>query len=214
MGTYCTWRRRVVFRWMATCTTAVLCLTACNRNSDVTTSYTKAINAYYQDHPSCLWSEPVRFPAPPDSTEALAQDSALAGESLLQREMPSPALRVATAPEEPAFDLSAAGRSAWVTDAKDPGYGNLCYGNRKVLAIDSATPTTPTVGATTAVVYRYTVTGVPEWAKSEAVEAAFHGMQADLTGRQVGRATLEYTPHGWVVKDAPWAHIDDSDIYR
>ena len=112
------------------------------------------------------------------------------------------------------YDLSQKGHGEWVADAKQPGYGNLCYGHRKVVAIDSSAPTTSSEGATTTVVYRYAVKDVPEWAKAAEMQTAFPGLRADLSGHEVGRASLKDTKTGWEVAGAPWAHIQDSDIYR
>jgi hypothetical protein len=209
-------RKRAVRRWMAVPAAIVLLTTGCNHTQDTAANYTRAIDKYYNDHSSCLFEQPVRFPAQADSADAkeTARYDALVDQSLLTRSTGEKKVMVIASKPVNNYDLSAKGRSEWISDAKQPGYGNLCYGHRKVLAIDSSGPTTSSEGATTTVVYRYTVEDVPGWAKTPEVQSAFPALGADLSGKQVGRVTLTDTKKGWEVTGAPWAHIEDSNIYR
>ena len=195
---------------------AALSLLGCNRMADSDANYLKALNKYYSSHPSCLWRDPVTFPFQQDAvnTRSAAAFDALVQQSLLTRATAEENATNGVRKQVNTYDLSSKGRSEWVADSKDPGTGNFCYGHRVATAIQSFTPTTSSAGATTTVVYRYTITDVPEWAKAAEVQAGFPSLQADLTGRQVGRATLTDTRKGWEISSAPWAHIDDSDIYR
>lgn len=216
METERTWRSRVISRWMVVSSTAILCLSACNRIDSTSASYQNAIDTYYSSHASCLWTEPVRFPVQVDSSDPreLARYNALAEQNLLTRTGTPTALRVAETAATSGFDLAQKGRMEWVADPRLTGFGNLCYGHREAVSIDSATPETANGASTRTVIYRYRIADVPDWAKSPGIQASFPGMGADLSGRQVGRATLTETSTGWVVSDAPWAHIEDSNIYR
>ena len=228
-------RCRVTSRWTVAVVAVLsgLGLTSsigCNKMQDTSSNFVKAINHYYADHPSCLWQESVQFPVDgdPGDPRETARLNALVTQSLLTRSTvpPPPVVKPVakgastasiTAPSIPGtlrYDLSSTGRSNWVADGSQPGFGNLCYGHRKAASIDSYTPTTSTDGATTTVVYRYTVKDVPDWAKTAEVQTQFRSLQTDLSGRPVGRATLTNTKDGWKVTAAPWAHIQDSDIYR
>lgn len=206
-------RSRAVSLLIAACTVFTF---GCNRMADSDSNYLKAINKYYTDHPSCLFREPVKFPIQQETSSAreIAGYDALVDQNLLTRAPGQNTVMTVASKPANTYDLSAKGRSEWVADSSQPGYGNLCYGHRKAVAIQSSTPTSSSAGATTTVVYRYTMTGVPEWAKTQGVLTVFHDLQADLSGHQVGRASLQDTQKGWQVTSAPWAHIDDSDIYR
>lgn len=209
-------RRRDVRRWIAVPAVCVLLTSGCNHMQDTDSNYSRAIDKYYGDHPSCLFQEPVKFPAQEDTDDPrqTKRFEALVDQNLLTRSTADRRVMVAATKPVNSYDLSSTGHTDWVADAKQPGYGNLCYGHRKVVAIDSSAPTTSSEGATTTVVYRYTVKDVPSWAKSAELQKAFPELRTDLSARQVGRASLTDTKKGWAVSGAPWAHIDDSDIYK
>lgn len=206
-------RSRAMPLLIAACTVFMF---GCNRMADSDTNYLKAINKYYTDHPSCLFREPVKFPIEQNtsSPREIAGFDALVAQDLLTRSQGQQTVMVVASKPVNTYDLSAKGHSEWVADSAEPGYGNLCYGHRKAVAIQSSTPTTSSAGATTTVVYRYTMKDVPDWAKAQGVTTVFRDLQADLSGHQVGRASLQDTKKGWLVTTAPWAHIDDSDIYK
>lgn len=207
-------RNGALRRWLVVPAAAALLATGCNHMDDAATNYTRAIDTYYGSHASCLFEGPVKFPMEGDMADAreTARYNALVDENLLTRSGGDKKMMVVASRQMSNYDLSPQGHAEWVADARQPGYGNLCYGHRKVLAIDSNNASTD--GTTTTVVYRYTVNNVPSWAKAPALQAAFPGLRADLSGRQVGQVTLTNTKNGWEVTTAPWAHIEDSDIYR
>ena len=209
-------RNGVVRRWMALPVVCVLLSSGCNQIKSSDLNYARAIDQYYSSHASCLFEEPVKLPLEGDRDDRgeTARLDALVNQSVLTRSSGEKTMRVLAGAQADEYELSSAGHSSWVADAKQPGYGNLCYGRRKVVSIDSSTPTNGGDGATTTVVYRYSVNDVPSWARAAGVQAAFPALKADLSGRQVGRATLGDTRDGWKVTAAPWAHIEDSDIYR
>jgi len=108
------------------------------------------------------------------------------------------------------YDLSDKGRSAWTADVNQPGYGNFCYGHRKVSNIDSSTPTTSAAGATTQVTYHYTLIDPPAWATAAETQNAHPQLRSDLTGPQTGQATLTNTNNGWQVSAARSARNSDT----
>jgi hypothetical protein len=63
-----------IFRGIALC--SVLLLAAgCSKKENLKGEFQTAINNYYQGHPSCLWSEPKKFPV----QAATADDSKTQG---------------------------------------------------------------------------------------------------------------------------------------
>jgi hypothetical protein len=86
-----------------------------------------------------------------------------------------------------------------VADPEQPGFGNFCYGRRKVTSIDSSTPTSDERGATTVVTYHYTVTDTPAWAAAEETKNAYPELRAVLDGTHSGQAILIETNEGWKV---------------
>jgi hypothetical protein len=218
MGTHEIKRRRASSRYVAVCALAVLLVSGCARMEDTNANFANAIDKYYSYHPSCVWPENLQFPIQEDASDPkeVRGYDALVHQELLVRTA-GKSMTVADGPQAPtnSYDLSSKGRSEWTIDQQKPGFGNFCYGYRTVTNIDSATPTTSKTGATTDVVYRYSIRDVPDWAKSAEVKADFPGLQADLSATQVGRATLtDNALKGWQVTGAPWAHISDSDIYK
>jgi hypothetical protein len=109
------------------------------------------------------------------------------------------------------YDLSDKGRSAWTPDVNQPGFGNFCYGHRKVSNIDSSTPTTSAEGATTQVNYHYTLADSPSWATAPETQNAFPQLKSDLAGPLAGQATLIDTHSGWQVAAAKPAHTSSAD---
>lgn len=187
---------------------AAIALTAtfgCNKKADNTVNYTSAINSYYSAHPSCLFDSPKQFPAQADtsgSTKTTAMD-ALVDQGLLQRTTAEKKVFIVASKQVNNYDLSDKGRSAWTADPQQPGYGNFCYGHRKVSAIDSASPTTSDPGATTTVAYHYSIDGAPGWATAAETQNAFPELQTELAGNHSAVATLTNTTNGWLLSSAP-----------
>jgi hypothetical protein len=209
-------KRRLSVLCVTVCV-VVLLASGCSRMEDTNANFTKAINKYYSDHPSCLWPDPVKFPVEEEdasSPREITGYDALVDQTLLVRATDPRKVLVAEGKLAHNYNLSDQGRRIWTADPQQPGFGNLCYGHRVVAGIDSTSPTSSQNGATTNVVYRYTIADVSPWAKSVETQTAFPSLQADLSGNQVGRATLTDTRKGWQVSSAPWAHIYDSDIYK
>jgi hypothetical protein len=196
-----------------------LCLVAfffsigCNKKADNTTNFTNAIDAYYSAHPACLWTDPIKFPVQADTSDTSKTSGydALVDQGLLVRTTAEKKKLIIASKQVNNYDLSDKGRSAWTTDVNQPGYGNFCYGHRKVSSIDSSTPTTSAVGATTNITYHYTVTDVPAWATAAETQNAYAQVHSELAAPQTGQATLTNTSNGWQVSSARAAHTSNSD---
>jgi hypothetical protein len=178
------------------------------RKTDNTMSYIHAIDSYYSSHPVCLWREPLKFPEQVDAsdTSRTASYDALVDQGLLVRataQSPTASVKskdaAGTGKPVNSYDLSEKGRAAWTQDQEEPGYGNFCYGHKKVEGIDSSTPVKNEQGAVAEVNYHTTVTDIPEWAKAEETQNAYPELHAALAGPQPGEATLIDTNSGWQV---------------
>ena len=201
---------RITLRTATFCGAALLLATGCNKNADNTLNYTNAINAYYSAHPACLWSEPVKFPVQADTSDASKTSGydALVDQGLLARTTAEKKVMIIASKQVNNYDLSDRGRAAWTADVQEPGYGNFCYGHRKVSSIDNVTPTTSETGATTQVTYHYTIFDVPTWANAPETQNAYPQIRASLEGPRTGQATLTNTSNGWQVSRAPNAKAD------
>src|SRR5580698_461533 len=161
-----TYAVRRLSRTSVVCGIAILLTVGCNRKADNTLNFTSAINTYYSAHPACLWSDPIKFPVQADTSDASKTSGydALVDQGLLVRTSAEKKKFLLGSKQVNNYDLSDKGRSAWTADTTQPGYGNFCYGHRKVSSLDSSTPTTSDPGATTHVSYHYTLADAPSWA--------------------------------------------------
>ncbi len=191
---------------LATAAISLTALFGCNKRADNTTTYTHAIDAYYSVHPSCLWSEPTNFPKQADTSGSskTSQLDALVDQGLLARTTAEKKVFIVASKQVNNYDLSDKGRSAWTADPNQPGYGNFCYGHRKVTHIDSAGPIdNENAGAKTDVQYHYAIDGVADWAKAGGVQTAFPQVHDDLAGQQASTATITNTSSGPQVSSVP-----------
>jgi hypothetical protein len=177
----------------------------CNKKADNSMNYKSAIDGYYSAHPACLFSEPKQFPAQvtTSDTSKTAPLDALVDQGLLVRTSAEKKVFIIASKQVTNYDLSSNGRSAWTADTTQPGFGNFCYGHRTVSSIDTSTPTTSEVGATTQVAYHYTFSDAPSWAQADETKNAYPSVAANLSGPQAARATLTNTSNGWRVTTAP-----------
>lgn len=189
----------------AVCGAVMLVATGCNKKADNSINYTSAINSYYSAHPACLFSESKQFPAQAatSDTSKTAPYDALVDQGLLVRTTAEKKVLIIASKQVNNYDLSSSGRSAWTADTTQPGFGNFCYGHRKVTTIDSSTPTTSDVGATTQINYHYGISDAPGWASAAETKTAFPNVATDLAGPQAATATLTNTANGWQVTTAP-----------
>lgn len=199
---------RTIVRSAALCGTVMLLAAGCNKKQDNSINYTSAINAYYSAHPACLWPDSVKFPVQADTSDASKTSGydALVDQGLLVRTTAEKKVMIIASKQVNNYDLSDKGRSAWTADVNQPGFGNFCYGHRKVTSIDSSTPTTSDAGATTQVMYHYTLADAPGWATAAETQNAYPEIHADLSGPLTGQATLTNTNNGWQVSSAPHAN--------
>lgn len=199
---------RNTFRSAALCGAVLLLSTGCNKRADNMLNFASAINTYYNAHPACLWSEPQKFPvqAETSGTSKTSSYDALIDQGLLARTTAEKKKVIIASKRVNNYDISDKGRSAWTADVDQPSFGNFCYGHRKGNSIDSATPTTDAVGATTQVSYHYTFADAPAWAAAAEAQTAYPQVQTDLSGPQTGQATLTNTNSGWAVSSVPERH--------
>ena len=132
------------FRVIAATGAIVFLTVGCNKKDDNSINFTSAINTYYSAHPACLWSDPTKFPVQADTSNASKTSGydALVDQGLLVRTTAEKKVLIIASKQVNNYDISDKGRSAWTADVNQPGYGNFCYGHRKVTSIDSSTPTT------------------------------------------------------------------------
>src|SRR5580698_7081511 len=196
---------RYTLRSVAFCSATVLLAAGCNKKDDNHLNFTSAINTYYTAHPSCLWSEPMKFPVQADTSDTSKTSGfdALVDQGLLVRTTAEKKKILLGSKQVNNYDLSDKGRSVWTADTQQPGFGNFCYGHRKVDSIDRSTPTTSDVGATTQINYHYSFSDAPVWATAAETQNAYPQIRADLDGPQMGLATLTNTSNGWAVSSAP-----------
>lgn len=196
--------RTLTVRATLCCAAISLMVTGCNKKTDNSANFSNAINTYYSAHPECLWTDPVKLPVQVETSDAskTAGYDALVDQGLLTRTTAEKKKMIIASQQVTNYDLSDKGRSAWAADVQQPGFGNFCYGHRKVTSIDSSTPTSSAAGATTQVAYHYTITDAPDWANATETQNAYPQLHADLSGQQSAHATLTNTRNGWQVTSA------------
>ncbi len=193
------------FRATAFCVMSLMLPAGCSKKSDNRANFKGAIDTYYAAHPACLWESEIKFPlqvATSDAAKTRPYD-ALVDQGLLTRTSTEKKKLLVLTEQASNYDLSDKGRSAWTADASQPGFGNFCYGHRKVSAIDASTPTNDQPGATTVVNYHYTFADAPGWATAAETQTAFAQLQTDLSTPQAAQATLSNTSNGWQFASAP-----------
>jgi hypothetical protein len=177
----------------------------CKKTDDSTANYAKAINTYYASRPPCVWAEEKKFPVQVNTSDAdkTSGYDALVDQGLLQRTTGEKKVFILGSKEVTNYDISDNGRGSWTADPQQPGYGNFCYGTRTVASIDSSTPNSGQVGATTTVNYHEKVDGVPGWAQAAETQNAFPQVRTELARPIAATATLSDTSNGWVVTKGP-----------
>src|SRR5579875_1713895 len=115
-------------------------LSGCSGKKDATAdNFKKAIGNYYNAHPECVWSSPVKFPieADPNKGDQTAGYDALTDAGLLTRSSAQKKVFIFGSKQVNDYDLSDKGRSTWTPDQTQPGAGNFCYGHREVTTVDN-----------------------------------------------------------------------------
>lgn len=181
----------------------LLVLPGCsNKKAPSKDHFKTAIGNYYNAHPECVWSSPVKFPveADPNKGDQTTGYDALTDAGLLTRTSAQKKVFIFGSKQVNDYDLSSKGRSVWTPDNSQPGYGNFCFGHRDVQSVVNFTTSSDNNHAELANVdYRYTLAGVADWAKTNEMQTAFPTVAADLAGPKVDKATLINTDDGWQV---------------
>lgn len=177
-----------------------LTTTGCNKADNTDLNYRTTINNHFKAFPECLWSQPKKFPvqaATSDDSKTEGYD-ALTQEGLLTRTTAEKKVLIIASKQVNNYDLSEAGRTSWTPDTSQPGYGNFCYGNREVTAIDNSTLGTNGAGAKTASVsYRYRIANAPTWANSQEMKTAYPKIATRLGSNPSDTATLVMAGDHW-----------------
>jgi hypothetical protein len=178
-----------------------LLTTGCNKADNTDLNYKTAINDHFKAFPACIWSEPKKFPvqaATSDDSKTQGYD-ALTQEGLLARTTAEKKVLIIASKQVNNYDLSEQGRTSWTPDSSQPGYGNFCYGNRKVTSIDNSTLGTNGTGAKTVdVAYHYKISDVAAWANSQEMKTAYPSIDTALASNPSDNATLVMTGDHWV----------------
>lgn len=180
---------------------AAAAIPACHNNNTVDTSaFKSAINDYYASRQECLWSGPMKFPAQADASkeDQTAQFDALTDAGLLQRTPAEKQRFLIGSKLVNDYDLSDKGRSHWVADPTQPGYGNLCLGSPQVQTVDSYSPDT-SHATQYSVNYRYSLS-LAGWADTSEIKTAFPRAARDNQGQEA-TATLAKSQNGWQVQN-------------
>jgi hypothetical protein len=147
-------------------------------------NFTNTLNAFYLEHPECLFPDAPRFPLETSDPAQIKQFDSLVKAQLLD------------AGKETGMKVN----RYTVTTGGNRYAPRFCFGHRNVTAIDSFTPPTPENGfPTTHVTYRFNLADVPIWAKTPEVQAAFPAMAKATTSESTAQATLAKTIGGWTV---------------
>ena len=176
----------------------------CHRGQPDNSALKTAINNYYSAHPACVWENSVKFPVQADASDNTQGYDALTDAGLLTRTPEEKKRFLIGSKQVNDYDVSDKGRSTWTPDPSQPGYGNFCFGHREVTSIDSVTSGSASGGAVNGasaatVNYHYDLAGVPDWAKSAEMQAAFQRIQTDLSGAKTATANLLNNGNGWQV---------------
>jgi hypothetical protein len=182
---------------------AVMMIAAgCRRTNSVDKgAFKSAINSYMSARQECVWSDAKKFPAQADTSndEQTKGYDALTDAGLLARSSAEKKRFLIGSKQVNDYDLSDKGRTTWTADPTQPGYGNFCFGHREVTTIDSYIPADNPDATQFTVNYHYDVANAPAWATTAEMETAFPKIASDVSGQQVGTATLVKTSSGWQV---------------
>jgi len=174
----------------------------CRKNAVDKSAFKSALDNYYSSRQECLWNAPVKFPAQADTSndEQTRSFDALTDAGMLTRKSAEKKRFLIGSKQVNDYDLSDKGRTIWVADASQPGYGNFCYGHLAVTSVDSYTP--PDGDATQySVSYHDAVSNPPSWASTPEMETAFPRIASDTNGQQMATATLTKSSDGWMVSN-------------
>ena len=175
--------------------------TACKKQID-TSQFKTAINNSYAGKHECIWPEPVKMPAEADPTkdDRVRDFDALTDAGLLARAPEEKKRFLIGSKQVNLYDLSDKGHSLWTPDAKNPGYGNFCFGHFNVTAITKAVPNDPSNPTQYTVTYQYEVEGIPGWASTPESRRAFPKISKDTSIQSATATLVKDSNGGWVVQ--------------
>ncbi len=185
MRTICAMRRLAV-----ACACVGLLAAGCSSDLKPTNAkLEKGLNDYLAGHSECLYPTGRSFPyevAPGNGAKAdKKQMDALKDAGLLK--------------EEDDFETHVARYS--LTLAGQRYAPRFCYGHKVVSSIDGFTPPVHQGNVLqTTVSYHATMTEIPVWVRTDAMEAAFPKMAADISGPQPGQMVMGTAGVGWSVR--------------
>lgn len=185
----------------------ILCLaigilpTGCHKNAADPGAFKTALNRYYAGKQDCVWTDPIKFPAQADTSndQQTKGFDALTDAGMLTRKTTEKSRFLIGSKQVNDYDLSQQGRSTWVADETQPGYGNFCFGSFKVNSIDNYAPANSDAEHYS-VTYHYGLSEIPGWANSTEMKAAFPKIATDSTGQHMATAQLVKGENGWVVQ--------------
>lgn len=167
---------------------AVLTIVAgCNSKTTANNAnFTQALNAYFMNHPECLFPDAPHFPYEATTREEMREMDGLVSAKLLI---------VLKAPTMHMNRYS-------VTPAGARAAPRFCYGYRAVASIDSFTPPAKANGfIESQVTYHYSIKDVPVWADTQQVRSAFPAMAKAIGTQSSAKITLAQTMVGWQVPE-------------
>ncbi|HUB29511.1 MAG TPA: hypothetical protein VL967_07430 [Terracidiphilus sp.] len=174
----------------------------CHTNTVDKAAFRTSIDNYYSGKQDCLWSAPVKFPVQVDTSndEQTKGYDALTDSGLLTRKAAEKNRFLIGSKQVNVYDLSDKGRTTWVPDQTQPGYGNFCFGHLEATSIDGYTPTQPNQ-ARYSVTYHVGLTDIPDWANSTEIKTAFPKIASDNNGQRAVTANLVKSENGWQVEN-------------
>jgi hypothetical protein len=172
----------------------------CRKQID-TAEFKSAINKSFAGRHECVWPEPIKLPAQIDTSkdEKTRSFDTLADAGLLNRGSAEKQRFLIGSKQVSVYDLSDKGRSAWIADPDQPGYGNFCFGLFHVTSIDNATPNDPANPTYYTVNYRYEVEGIPDWATTPESMRTFPKIAADTSIQSATATLVKGTDGAWTV---------------
>jgi len=178
----------------------------CHTNVVDKEAFKTAINSYYSGRQDCVWPSPVKFPAQADTKDDLQTRGydALTDAGLLTRKSAEKSRFLIGSKQVNDYDLSDKGRSTWVADQGQPGYGNFCFGHLSVNSIDNYTPADADA-VRYSVTYHYRLSAAPDWATSTEMTSAFPKIASDSSGQRTATANLTKSDNGWQVESVQTA---------
>jgi hypothetical protein len=180
----------------------VMLVAGCRKTNFVDkAAFKSAINNYYSTRQDCVWSSPVKFPVQADTSnyEQTKGYDALTDAGFLVRQAAEKKRFLIGSKQVNNYDLSGKGRSSWMADQTQPGFGNFCFGHREVTTIDGFTPADVSDATQYSVSYHYDVASVPAWASTVEMKTAFPKLAIDTSGQQTAVASLVKSNSGWQV---------------